>query len=286
MFGAPLLLDFYGNSIGAWSTARKLRMGYSGYCLKVRRDSDNTTLDIGYVNNSLDEASLLTFVGAGSGYVHTLYDNTTIGNNAVQTTAANQPRIVNAGVVDKKNSKPCMIFDGTNDSLLCGTLNGGTKPANFSFSSVFAMTSFSTSHGVFGSYNGNNPQTAYLMMYIAAGTYKFQSYFGNSASTYGALINVANPLSANTQTLASLTYTSGNNTPVFYKNGDSAFGGIADGPATTNTGTETAFYIGVNGASASLYHLGSIQEVVTFSVDNVSNRAGIIANQNTFYTIY
>jgi len=53
----PLLLDTYSSAIVAYSL-RKLRTAYSGAAIRVRRSSDNTETDIGFVNNALDTASL------------------------------------------------------------------------------------------------------------------------------------------------------------------------------------------------------------------------------------
>jgi len=92
---------------------RKLRSAYGGYAIRVRRSSDNTTQDIGFdTNGNLDVASLKTFVGAGSGYVTIWYDQSTNGTqrNATQATNANQPRIVNAGVLDTQNGRPSLYF--------------------------------------------------------------------------------------------------------------------------------------------------------------------------------
>jgi len=82
-------------------------------CIRVRRSSDSLELDIGFVGNNLDTEALLTFVGANSGYVSKLYDQSGNGNDAFQVTAANQPRVVNAGVLGDG-----MYFDGTNSYLL------------------------------------------------------------------------------------------------------------------------------------------------------------------------
>jgi len=95
-------------STGAYSL-RKLRSAYTGSAIRVRRSSDSTEQDIGFVNNELDTVSLLTFVGAGSGLVTTWYDQSTSGSNATQVTAVNQPRSVNAGVVETKNGKPTTV---------------------------------------------------------------------------------------------------------------------------------------------------------------------------------
>lgn len=100
-----------------WAT-RKVITGYAGSCLRVRRSSDNTEQDIGFSGSALDTASLLTFTGAGNGFVHTWYDQAGVAMNLVQTTQANQPQIVAAGsVLTGIGGQPALDFDGTNDYL-------------------------------------------------------------------------------------------------------------------------------------------------------------------------
>jgi hypothetical protein len=66
---------------------------YEGNCLKVRRSSDDATLDIGFVEGYIDIATLETFCSGTNGYVHTWYNQT--GNTDItQTTNAEQPQIV------------------------------------------------------------------------------------------------------------------------------------------------------------------------------------------------
>jgi hypothetical protein len=101
------LLDDYPNADAAYSL-RKLRSAYTGNCIEVRRSSDNTTQNIGFVNNVLDTASLLSFVGAGSGFVRTWYDQSGNSVNGSQTDNNRQLRIVNSGVLETLNSKPCL----------------------------------------------------------------------------------------------------------------------------------------------------------------------------------
>jgi hypothetical protein len=121
VFNQLLIDEFdpkYGIPFSAWSCARRLWSNYTGALIEVRRSSDNALLDIGFdANNELDVTTLTGFIGANSGFVRTLYDQTGLGNHFQQTTLANQPRIVNAGVVDTVNGKPSMFFDGTNDVL-------------------------------------------------------------------------------------------------------------------------------------------------------------------------
>lgn len=58
-----LLLDSYSGAGVAFSL-RKLKSDYAGSAIRVRRSSDNTEQDIGFVGNQLDTASLHSFVGS------------------------------------------------------------------------------------------------------------------------------------------------------------------------------------------------------------------------------
>jgi hypothetical protein len=111
-------LDIYPNAQLGYSV-RKLRSAYIGACMRVRRSSDNTEQDIGFVSNLLDTASLLSFVGAGDGFVTTWYNQAQNTYNMVQTVALNQPLIVSAGSLITEGGKPAILYDGTNDGLQC-----------------------------------------------------------------------------------------------------------------------------------------------------------------------
>jgi hypothetical protein len=109
-------LDDYGGAEGGYSL-RLLREAYDGSpCITVRRDSDDTTQDIGFVDNVLDTASLATFVGAGSGYIRRWYDQSLATSNDLnQTTTARQPLIYSSGSIVTESGKPAIIFDGTTE---------------------------------------------------------------------------------------------------------------------------------------------------------------------------
>ena len=114
---SDLLLDTYTGAAAAYSL-RRLSGSYTGSSIEVRRASDNATLDIGFVNNELDTATLSTFCSGTNGYVTTWYDQSGNGNDAEQTTAASQPKIYDSssGVI-LENGKPTAKFDGTDDFL-------------------------------------------------------------------------------------------------------------------------------------------------------------------------
>ena len=59
----PLLLDFFPNAAAAYSL-RKLRNGYTGSAIQVRRESDDATQNIAFdLLGELDTSTLLNFVG-------------------------------------------------------------------------------------------------------------------------------------------------------------------------------------------------------------------------------
>jgi|GEM_PF-1159292 len=110
-------LDKAGLGAGVNASAayamRLLSSSYAGKALKVRRSSDNSTQDIGFTaGGELDSVSLKTFVGAGSGYVITWYDQSGNGLNLTQATAINQPVLVNAGTINRENTRPFIRFWG------------------------------------------------------------------------------------------------------------------------------------------------------------------------------
>jgi hypothetical protein len=108
--------DLFGMPAAAYSL-RKLTPNATN-CIRVRRSSDNTEQDIGFVANSpnspIDTTALLAFVGAGDGFVATWYDQSTNSRNGTQTTSTRQVRIVNSGVVEDLNSLPCLNTFATN----------------------------------------------------------------------------------------------------------------------------------------------------------------------------
>lgn len=124
-----LLLDTYTGAVVAYSAARKLRNSYAGSAIRVRRSSDNAEQDIGFDgSNNLDVTALNAFVGANDGLIVTWYDQSGNGRNVTQATAANQPAIILAGVLQTQgsNARPSIKFDGSNDFLTSSAFNPNT----------------------------------------------------------------------------------------------------------------------------------------------------------------
>ncbi len=115
-------LDAYTTNLdAAWSVSRRLLASYSGSLIRVRRSSDNTEQDIGYVaaTGLLDTAALLSFVGAGNGFVCKVYAQSGgSGKDLLQTIAASQLRVVNAG---------SLVTVGTNNRAAAEVVSGSTQ---------------------------------------------------------------------------------------------------------------------------------------------------------------
>lgn len=140
--------DFMADGPTLLLSLRKLNPAYSGNCLRVRRSSDNTTLDVGFNGaGELDTAALLAFVGSGSGFVNIWYDQSGSGNNWSQSTLGAQPRIVNAGVLDTFGGRPAIWMVSNTTGLVSATYH-------FLHTAQTVIFSFKRDASMAGSYTG------------------------------------------------------------------------------------------------------------------------------------
>ena len=170
------LLDLYPGAAAAYSL-RKLRAAYSGPCLRVRRSSDSAEQDIGFANNVLDTAGLLSFVGAGDGFVTTWYDQTGNNRNRTQTTSSLQPTIVSSGSVVTAGGLPVVQTPTANAGI---TLNG-TVPITNGNTDVFDIFSLRQSSSTLGCMLSQDAQTAQHIGISASGSSVIVQNFGNTS---------------------------------------------------------------------------------------------------------
>lgn len=119
---------------------RRLTASYGGKCINVRRDSDNSAVDIGFVGNGLDITTLLNFVGSGNGYVTALgCQDPVIGSagDLLNANASGQPCIVSNGVLVTLNGKPALDFSLNSGAVLLNipavVCPAGSGPLTVSF---------------------------------------------------------------------------------------------------------------------------------------------------------
>ena len=254
---SPLLLDLYPNAAGAYSL-RKLRTAYSGAAIKVRRSSDNAEQDINFVNNELDTASLLSFVGAGNGFVSVWYDQSGSGFNAAQATAANQPKIVNSGALIVENGKPTILWDGTNDYL----------DSSMTISSNFTSISIAKTSNILSNAKLilDEPN---IKQFLFVNANAFNWYDGISTYNLGSA-NISQ----------NLFYISANgiDSKVIINGIDKSINTIQ------NSGYGSLRIGGRVGVPQ--YWNGNSQEIIFYPTDQRDNYTGIESNINTHYTIY
>ena len=103
---SKFVLDPLAENLFAVFSFQLLTSRATSPCIRVRRSSDNTLKDIGFFGGWIDVASLQDFVGSGSAYIVTFYDQSGWGRHFTQLTAAAQPRIVSSGVLDTCGGQP------------------------------------------------------------------------------------------------------------------------------------------------------------------------------------
>jgi hypothetical protein len=259
------LLETYSGAAAAYSL-RKLRTGYVGNAIRVRRSSDNTEQDIAFNNSGgLDTTSLLAFVGSGNGFVTTWYDQSGNISNLIQTTAANQARIVYNGVLETLNGKPALV----------------TK-YNYSTSGFYKATYSSTINGPATVFNiGSNVATAgvsYLWDGLNTNMYAYS--YNNTWMRIGGSAEFA--LTGYTQGITTQRIIN-----AIY-NGASSKLRINNGTyATGNTGTIAATGLTLGGAYNGTYLAPAYnQEHIVYPSNQETNATNINTNINSYYTIY
>lgn len=116
--GAGFLLDDYPNAAGHSYSLRQLSTSTTKV-VRVRRNSDNTEQD--FTAAEITDGTLATFCGGSEGFVAKWYDQSNSAD-VINFTALQQPKIfaedgLGGHEVLLQNGKPCMEFDGYNDSL-------------------------------------------------------------------------------------------------------------------------------------------------------------------------
>ena len=259
-----LLLDLYPGAAAAYSL-RHLRTAYSGSAIQVRRSSDDSLQDIGFVDGNLDTASLLSFVGSGDGFVKIWYDQSGEGNDAAQGSASNQPKIVSSGVVITENSEPSVEFNGTTDYIQ-NQLSVGATVTAFAVSKIVDEPDYNFIYDSFGT-------GARLRL----GLWVTQEYFADNGD---GLVAEATTASNGLQNLFFAKHT----------NSDVSISVNQDTLQTvesTNFSQNSEFWnIGARNDGAEHFLEGTIQELILYPSDQSANRRAIETNTNNYYSIY
>lgn len=256
-----LLLDTYSAAAAAYSL-RLLRSDYTGSAIRVRRASDNTEQDIGFVGEDLNTSALTTFCSGTDGFVTTWYDQSGNALDATQTSASDQPQIVSSGsVIVNLNNLPTLEFDGIDDHLRYATVTLNQPLTLFLVNKYINTSGFKYMVDLGGDRVLGFPNAAGTNgMFFGAGLNSNVSPDINNPQLWYALANGLNSeLSINNETLII---------------------GNAGTRGTTN------ITIGSYGTGGAFFVNSFISEFIFYSSDQSSNRTGIETNINAQYQIY
>lgn len=156
---APLPLDAVPTAAAAYGVTR-LRAAYSGHAFQIKRLSDNTTLDVGFVGNVADWAAADTFCAGSAAVFSKAYDQAGAGLDALAGT-----------------NPPAFTFNNTVNGFRC--ISFGTNANNYQ--------SFSLPSGLVLTRNACSVAMAMISPGAATGT---TSYFvaGTDVSSLNNLI--------------------------------------------------------------------------------------------------
>lgn len=205
---------------------------------------------------------------AGNGFVSTWFDQSGNGRDLTQATAANQPRIVNSGVIEILNGKAGLYNSSSSvTSPNRMSANFGTTLSQPNTMFILGSSNFVTGGGTIidGIVNGSRNSLAALdatKLYIFAGSLVQLNYAANSNTQrllYGKFSTTSSAIAVN--------------------NGTAATGNVGVQPLTGII--INAAY--TNGAGSTLNYQ---QEIIIWNADRSSDRTGISNDINTYYSTY
>ena len=272
---ASYLLDSY-SSEGGYSM-RKISSTATN-CIRVRRSNDNAEQDIGFVGDDLDTTSLLSFVGANDGFVTTWYDQSGNGRDAFNGFAAPQPRIVNSGVLETKNTKPAIYF---NDKWL--RYSGQVVPLATNPFSYFTVSSHETANdlgAVFKSYDRAQAGGGeYVVNFNDRRTVKRNFFIRTTSGDFACDLSVQRD---NSDYKLLSGFVDGSNNMSNFDNGHT-------GTTNTYSGTYTSNVLMIGDpttGSSSFQLVGHIGEVIILNTDESANRVAIETDINNYYSVF
>ena len=255
---------------------RKLSGSYAGMCFNIRRDSDNATMDIGFVGNTLDTTTLTQFVGSANGYITKWYNQGSLGSSGdiINATNTAQPLIVSNGTITTFNNMPSLTFSGAQSLQTSGNVQAVASNGMWSANAVANVIATANTQSiiaqdvagtrVFGMRYSNTPKFNAIA---------FSSGGGNnfvSSSTFSAPENVVTAIQNNSY------FTT-------FSNGRTA--GNTAVTASTMAGNTAVLSVGFDSA-ASLVYNGTISETLVFSAAiSTIDRQTIEHDQESFYNV-
>lgn len=260
---APLL-DSFSGAESAFSL-RQLSSSYSGNAIRVRRDSDDAELDIGFSGGELDTSAIATHCGSASGFVTVIYDQSGNSNNISGHAQSAEPEIYNGSSVITLNGKPIMKIINKRVNVPWDSGRGDTLNAFF----VFSKDQYGDPNYITG-YAGNGFDIAYPTASTAPFGHLLQNI--TPAGTVDAGVQITHGDAFIHSFLTTPTVV------------NSFANGVGNSSSLSNTVVlnPTRDFPRHDNASGQV----NLFEIVIYLSDQSANRTAIENNINSFYSIF
>ena len=176
----PPLLDYLPyttNLSSAWSSQRVVVSGYVGSLIRLRRSSDNSESDFGYLvgDGLIDNASIVTWLGGATGYYVKIYDQNG-SNHYIQNTTTLQPERYNNRPYSNDNKMMVMtntystenytmidVSEGVGNTNRVPVSDTTSNPPYFGLMYSFLPNSYNRQYYYFGD---GNTSGRYYIQYV------------------------------------------------------------------------------------------------------------------------
>lgn len=262
-----------GLQFGGASAAYSLRdVGGGGKVVRVRRDSDDAEQN--FSAGDITSGALATFVGSGNdGFVHTWFDQSGNGNDAVANADAAEPKIVISGsVVTNEAGKPTIDFIPTSDYFEVPIVID-----NINTASVFCVwdRDVNSGNGAIAGQLGSSGSTS-----------RFYTPIFTSSTMYFGYGDSSTKISMGSYD-ANRTYLTS------FVTGDTNAEAFLDNVSKGTTAVQSAAVDAANGSigrhsrgSTSFTLNGKVSEIIYYKAKLQGDVAEINANINDYYGIY
>lgn len=213
------------------------------------------------MDGELDTAALNTFCSGTDGFVTTWLDQSGNGSDAVNATASSQPKIYDSvSGIQLENGLPSVYFDGVDDTLKTDIIPDEAQPV----SAFFVRRYRSVSETSVSLSTDSTASTGYVEI---ANNTVFRSFYGAYIASFPSNTNQG------------LWYSLANSTSSEIVLDDQSV-------IVANAGTQGLEVVNIGSAGTAFFAPVNIQEVIIYNSNQSSNRTGISANINDFYSIY
>jgi len=218
-----------------------------------------------------------------SGYIAKWYDQSGNGRDLLQATTTNQPKIVNAGVINVQGALPAVPLDGANYYMGQSTLSiSNPYTANAVATRTGAAGGGSSGYERLVNISSSGDSYGFMGSFTSGGVTNYATFTGNGAGVWNDIAadlpNTA--VALNTQDILSMVVATGATGLVPSINGTALTG--KNGTAATATG----FLIGAPYSASTLNQLwtGNISEFTIFtSALNTTRKTLLETNEGAYY---